>query len=318
MRILFTGATSFSGMWFARKLAQKGHAVLCVARGTLDGYSGLRAQRLAKLEELCHFGWDAPFGSKNFLDLIAQAGPFDILCHHAAEVTDYKSPSFQIDAAVAANTQALPAVLDLLQHSGCRRIVLTGSVFEADEGAGTMPLRSFSPYGTSKTLTAEIFRNEARKRDMALGKFVIANPFGPYEEPRFTDYLMRCWKDGQPAKVNTPAYVRDNIPVTLLAESYARFACGLPDTGFHRITPSFHAETQGAFAQRFAAEMASRLQIDAALDLAVQTAFSEPEARVGIDILNPQDFDWSEQDFWDKAALYYAGKLNISARQPAR
>jgi hypothetical protein len=37
------------------------------------------------------------------------------------------------------------------------KIVLTGSVFEADEGLGESPLRAFSPYGLSKTVTGQIF-----------------------------------------------------------------------------------------------------------------------------------------------------------------
>lgn len=31
------------------------------------------------------------------------------------------------------------------------------------------------------------------------GKFVIANPFGPWKEPRFTAYLARCWLGGETA-----------------------------------------------------------------------------------------------------------------------
>jgi nucleoside-diphosphate-sugar epimerase len=312
MRILFTGATSFTGMWFADALAKAGHEVTAAIHRAEGGYTGLRAERLDRVRGGCRIAWDTPFGTSRFLNLLAQ--PFDILCHHAAEVTDYKSPDFNIESAVAANTRGLPAVLDALQKSGCNRLVLTGSVFEANEGKGTMPLRSFSPYGTSKTLTAEIFQNETARRGMALGKFVIANPFGPYEEPRFTEYLMRCWKDGRTANVNTPAYIRDNVPVTLMAKAYARFAARLPEGGFHKLTPSFYAESQGDFAGRFAREIGRRLAIDCPLELAAQTEFPEPQARVGTDILQPTDFGWSEAGFWDKAAHYYAGKLGISAR----
>lgn len=312
MRILLTGATSFTGTWFADALAKAGHEVTAAIHRAEDDYTGLRAERLAMVRGKCRIAWNAPFGTPRFLDLLAQ--PFDILCHHAAEVTDYKSLDFDIEAAVTANTRGLPAVLDALQKTGCHRLVLTGTVFEAEEGQGTMPLRSFSPYGTSKTLTAQAFRSETEKRGMALGKFVIANPFGPLEEPRFTGYLMNCWKDGKTAKVNTPAYLRDNVPVTLMAEAYARFAATLPAAGFHKLTPSFYAESQGDFALRFAREIGARLALDCPLELAVQTDFPEPQARTGLDILKASDFGWSEAGFWDKAARYYAGKLGLAVR----
>ena len=45
------------------------------------------------------------------------------------------------------------------------------------------------------------------EREGALEKFVIPNPFGPYEEPRFTAYLMRTWLAGETAHVQTPRYV---------------------------------------------------------------------------------------------------------------
>ena len=142
-------------------------------------------------------------------------------------MTNYKSQDFDVAGAVAKTTRQLPVVLDTLQNSGCGKIVLTGSVFENDEGAGSDDLRAFSPYGLSKAFTWQTFRYYAQLRKMTLGKFVIPNPFGPYEEPRFTHYLMKNWFAGKTAIVNTPLYVRDNIHVSLLAKIYARYAMSL-------------------------------------------------------------------------------------------
>ena len=63
-----------------------------------------------------------------------------------------------------------------------------------------------------------------RRAGIGLGKFVIPNPFGPYEEPRFTAYLIKNWLAGATPNCSSPAYVRDNIHVSLLAKVYARFA----------------------------------------------------------------------------------------------
>ncbi len=58
---------------------------------------------------------------------------------------------------------------------------------------------------------------------VAVSKFVIANPFGPFEEPRFGAYLVNTWRKGEVAEVRTPRYLRDNIHVDLLALAYAKF-----------------------------------------------------------------------------------------------
>ena len=314
MRILFTGGTSFTGLWFVRALAEFGHDVVAAIRDSQNDYSGVRADRVALLSGRCERVWDCAFGSENFMAAIECHGPFDVLCHHAAEVRDYKSPDFDVTAAVNANTRQLPVVLEKLRDTDCRRIILTGSVFEADEGAGSQPLRAFSPYGVSKTLTAQRFRHEADIGGVALGKFVIPNPFGPYEEPRFTHYLMTRWKDGKSAQINTPKYVRDNIPVSLLAAVYTRFVTELPPLGFHRLGPSFYAEPQSVFAERFAREMRQRLALPAALEFADQTDFPEPVIRINTDPVQSVDFGWSEQAFWDETAQYYARRLDIPVR----
>ena len=41
---------------------------------------------------------------------------------------------------------------------GLAGVVLTGTVFEQDEGAGDAPLRAVSPYGLSKGLTWQYYR----------------------------------------------------------------------------------------------------------------------------------------------------------------
>src|SRR5439155_12256983 len=151
MRILFTGASSFTGYWFVRELVAAGHQVVAAFRG--DGrYEGVRAERARLVRELCVTRHCCPFGSDDFLGLTKT--PFDVLCHHGAEVGDYRSPDFDPYGAAAANLHRLPEVLRALKDRGCGRLVLTGSVFEANEGAGSAPLRAFSAYGLCKGLTA--------------------------------------------------------------------------------------------------------------------------------------------------------------------
>ena len=151
-----------------------------------------------------------------------------------------------------------------MMSRGLAGVVVTGSAFEQDEGAGDAPLRAFSPYGLSKGLTWQYYRFLSETMNFNLGKFVIANPFGPFEEPRFCSYLIRSWFKGEVPAVRTPLYVRDNIHVDLLAATYAAFAEKVPSQrGVTKFNPSFYVESQGAFAHRFAGEMSSRLGLPA-------------------------------------------------------
>lgn len=103
MRILLTGASSFSGLWFARMLAEAGHSVVAANRSSAyeEPLRQTRVERVAQYAELIP---DAPFGGDAFLKLIAVRGPFDVLCHHGAEAAGHKRPDFDVDGAVRANT----------------------------------------------------------------------------------------------------------------------------------------------------------------------------------------------------------------------
>jgi UDP-glucose 4-epimerase len=307
MRVLFTGASSFTGYWFVRELVAAGHQVVAAFRG--DGrYEGLRAERTRRVLKLCEARFGCAFGSDDFLALTKSGSDsFDVLCHHGAQVGDYRSPDFDPYQAAAANLRRLPDALKTLKDRGCGRLVLTGSVFEANEGAGSAPLRAFSPYGLSKGLTAAAAEFYTHREGVTFEKFVIPNPFGPYEEPRFTAYLMKAWLTGETARVQTPRYVRDNIHVSLLAKAYAAFVGASPAPGsVRRLNPSFYPESQGAFAQRVRTEAAARLGLPCRLELGTQTEFPEPAARINTDLLDAEDLGWSEAKAWDEFVTYYA------------
>ena len=308
MKILFTGASSFTGYWFVKTLAAAGHEIICPLRGAPENYDGVRKLRVEKLQPLCRLAPHTPFGSEKFFELIRSGGQWDFLCHHATESANYKSPDFDVFAALQSNALNLRVVLAALKNVGLRGTILTGSVLENDEGRGDEPLRAFSGYGLSKGLTWQAFRFYCGEAQIPLGKFVIPNSIGPLEEPRFTAYLMKTWRDGRAAGVKTPDYLRDNIHVDLLAAAYENFFNKVTamKSGAVKINPSEYVETQGEFAQRVAREVQKRLGWKCELELSPQSDFSEPRRRVNTDPVALLFPNWSESKAWDGFAEFYA------------
>ncbi len=260
MRILLTGASSFTGAWFARMLAHEEGEVVAALRGPDQRDASLRGRRLAFIRRSCSVVPRAPFGSPRFLDLLRERGPFDLLCHHGADVGDHKRSDYDVDAAVEANCHNLEPVLEALVAAGGRGLLLTGSVFEADEGEGEAPLRAFNGYGLAKTLTWHRFRYAAERRGLALGKLVVAAPFGPLEKEGFTAGLMRAWLKDEVALVRRPRLVRDHVPVAFLAQAYGQLArLVLTRRGTLRASPSGIALPLQDFAQLLSERMEPRL-----------------------------------------------------------
>ncbi len=53
MKILFTGASSFTGSWFVRELSRAGHDVVAVFQGAKTEYDEIRGERVRDVQEHC-------------------------------------------------------------------------------------------------------------------------------------------------------------------------------------------------------------------------------------------------------------------------
>jgi nucleoside-diphosphate-sugar epimerase len=313
VKILLTGASSFTGYWFAEALAAAGHHVVAPLRGARDSVADHeRSERLRRLADKVELIPECAFGTPAFLE-VASSESFDLLCHHGAEVGDYRNPDYDIAAAVAKNTLSLGAVLKTMSERGIKGVVLTGSYFEYEEGAGSQPLLAFSPYGVSKGLTAQIVRHRCHEFAIPYAKFVIPHPFGPLEQPRLGAYLAKTWASGAVAQIRTPAYIRDNIHVSLLAAAYRRFVEEPWQSANERkLNPSGYVESQGAFVQRLAREIGRRLGRDLPVELLHQTEFAEPIMRVNTDPAVRYAADWNESKAWDEYARVFESARTVA------
>lgn len=310
MKILITGGSSFTGYWFIKALKEKGHSITATFRGSKDSYTGLRKQRLDQVSGWADLVFDCAFGDEKFLGLLNDG--FEILCHHGAQVENYRSLDFDVAGAVSSNIFNCRQVLEKAASKGLKRVIVTGSVFEANEGSGSLPLVAFSPYGLSKTFTWETFQHWCWKYDIPVGKFIIPNPFGPYEEPRFCHYLMQTWLKAEVPVIKTPDYVRDNIHISLLAAVYAGWAGSQTFGKNEKLGPSGYVQSQGEFANRFAAEIQKRIRLDCPVKTEKQQIFEEPLVRVNKDTILVPGGDWNEQASWDQLAAYYKSSYGIA------
>jgi len=310
MTVLLTGVSSFTGYWFARELSANGERVIGTLTRPRSAYGGLQAQRLDALGDRIEWMEGVRFGDPRFCRLIESEG-VDVVGAHGAQVEGYRDPKFPYLQATASNTHHVEEVCEALARRR-GRLIVTGSVFEAHEGIGSDSGRTFSAYGLSKTLTWEVFRFFCVETGVPVVKFVIPNPFGPFEEERFTAYLMRRWSVGEIAEVRTPLYVRDNIPVQWLARAYARTVAGEPRELVEVVSPSGYVESQGAFSHRVAQEVRARTGWQCELVIAATQSIEEPMVRINAEPLVGDEVG-SEAGAWDAFVDWYVAARRFGA-----
>jgi nucleoside-diphosphate-sugar epimerase len=303
-KILLTGASSFTGLWIAFALSEAGHTVIATMRRNAKDYSGLRRERVERLRTVADLVFAAPFESERFVALAADG--FDLLAHHAADIPNYRDATYDVLDGVRRNIVGADAALEAFARAGGRAIIATGTVFETGEGGRLGGELSVTPYGLSKGMTNDYFRHQTRWRGLAFGKFVIAAPFGPFEEGRFAWSIMRDWFSGRAGEVRTPRYVRDNIPAPLLATAYAALVDRvLSAEGDVDVVsrPSGFVGPQEQFARILSAEMAPRLGFRCEVRPLPQPHLLEPEVRINSDAM--LEAPWDSEFFWDQYADYY-------------
>jgi len=305
VRVLLTGASSFTGAWFAHTLAARGHDVLCALRGPASsGGDDLRRFRIGLLDG-CAVAELAPFGTEAFLALLEEHAPFDLLALHGWAGGDHRRPDLPVDDAVAATTFRLTSVLDGLVRAGGTVVLLTGSVFESGEGSPDPETPPLNRYGLAKSLIRERVRHAVAEAGLRLHRFVVPHPIGPGAKPGLVSELAAAWLAGRPAVLRSPATVRDLVPVDLLGLDYARFCEAAVAGGAAAARrPSGQIATLAEHAERIAAALRARWDRPCLIEASAGAA-AEPQ-RVNREPCAASHPDWSAERFWDRLAGFYA------------
>ena len=215
---------------------------------------------------------------------------------------------YEFEAAFANNTRSMRQVCIALASKSCQKVIVSGSIFEEGD-------ELFSPHGLVKRMTAETTTFYGNQSGMHVSKFVIPNPFGPLDNPKLIDYLCREWYAGRTPQIRTPLYVRDNIPVDLLAHGFVYWVEECPNTvGTSAFTPSGYISSMGEFVDKVAAEMRPRLGLACAVEMGSQTDFSQPMVLVNDTPLQHMFSEWNETEFWDLLAEHQLNLAHLRVR----
>lgn len=308
MKILLTGASSFTGFWIAKVLSENGHQIIAtLQKSSIDEYDGIRKERLNRLKNLVQFIPSTSIGSHSFIKSISNFSP-DLLALHGHDNTNYRSPHYDKELAVQSALHQMDKILvTLMESNSGAKVLQTGTYFEQGEGQGDLEESAINPYAASKAAVYKKLEKLCEEYKTPLSKFIISNPFGPFEEGRFTTHLINCWKRDEVAVVKTPSYLRDNIHASALALSYNHLISKIIDSNQLglRLAPSQYRESQKNFALRFAREISKRSNLSCRLEFMDQKEFPEPKIRFNSDLLQYEKLGWSEDQAWDEIALFY-------------
>lgn len=295
-RILMTGATSCTGSWIARALAEGGHETHLALRQPTTELDEVQRLRLDPLLGRVTVHTGISHDSASLQALIAKVTP-DVFVMHAHPMEGFRGADYDHVGAVAAMTARLPLQLDELAATGAR-VVYSGTVYEPDAARPGV-----SSYGVSKLTVWEHVRLGAMHRGIPAVRVAIPNPYGPLENGRLGNYLAAEWAHGRTPVIRTPKYVRDNIPVQELAARYVE----LIDTDVeapHTVTPSGYLGTQAEFAERVAQEIGERLGRDLAVEFTMDAPHPEPLVVVN-DGSHSSTFETRESSYWDAYAAMF-------------
>ena len=76
--------------------------------------------------------------------------------------------------------------------------------------------------------------------------------------------------------------------------------------GTSSYAPAGYISTMGEFVERVASELRKRLALTCAVEMGIQTDFSQPMVLVNDTPIQHQFPEWDEQAFWDELAQHQA------------
>ncbi len=236
-KIIITGISSFTGMWFANALIKKNFKVYGTLTKRKHQYKNIVLKRIVNLNKKIKIFDKLDYNSTNLTKIIIKY-KFEYFHYHGFYTKDYNNSNFKFYKANFINNYNIERIIKLLKENNCKRFIYTGSIFEKKEGIYNESNDAISYYGLSKSVTFSLIKLYCKKYKLPLMKIVIPNPFGEFENKKFNFYIVNKWKNNEIPKISFPNYIRDNIYIKDLIKYYILEICKNEFRSFIKIIPS--------------------------------------------------------------------------------
>tara|TARA_B110000977_G_scaffold682_1_gene950 strand:+ start:1933 stop:2841 length:909 start_codon:yes stop_codon:yes gene_type:complete len=220
MKLLFLGASSFTGYHFVKKISEKKKDIIyCTLTKNINQYKSIRLKRIKKLNKIKNiiFFKKTKFGDKSFINLLSR-NKFDAICFHHASTKDYNDDSkFKLSKSLEQNMSNIDKVFNKIKKQ--TTIIVSNTIFQK---IISRKYKAVNKYGISKSITYDKIVNYCNKYNLKYKCIFITNPWGILEEKKLNYYLIYNWLQNKEAYVSHPNYIRDNIYIDKLTNYYLK------------------------------------------------------------------------------------------------
>ena len=310
-RILLTGCSSFTGYWFARELINLGFELCCPLPHEYDEYLGVKKQRLDFIRDKATLVFKCPFGTNGFIELCKNH--YYGMGFHGFYMENYNNRNYKISSSLSQNLKNIETILEILQENRTR-IIYSSSIFEdainiEDDNNESTSIDWYN-YAFSKKVTFLALRSLCEQYGLTCQRFVITNPFGPYEDTKFCFHLMNSILKKNDFLIKTPFYTRDMIQVDLLAKLYANAFLDLNGENLVEFRPSQYSMKIFEFAELFISEISKYCGYKISIIKGNQKTFNEPEILINDINYGKYNCFYETKEFWNDYFYYYRNNLS--------
>ncbi len=276
MRLLFLGASSFTGYHFVNKISDnKQNKIYCTLTKNLNKYKSTRLERIKLLNKKKNIFFinKVKFGDKKFIKLLSRK-KFDIICLHHASTKNYNNDlKFNLNKSIKENTPNLRKVFSKIHNQ--TTIIVTNTIYQK---INEKKYKAVNKYGISKSITYDKIKSICKEFDFKLKSIFITNPWGILEEKKLNYYLINNWLKDKKTFISHPNYIRDNIYIDKLTKYYLKIL----NSNSTKINyfPSGYCSTNKVFIEAFKIKFEKFFNKKVKIEYANNAKYSQPMSRI--------------------------------------